>query len=118
MGTALGTVLVLIALGVLIYPFVSRRNYALADDPALERLRVARMRAYRQISDLEGDFRAGDLTVDDYRSQLDELRVAAARIMRQEERLGVAISSAESLEREIEAARLGKAGPPEGGDVS
>jgi hypothetical protein len=117
MGILLGTTLVLISLAVLVYPFLNRRKYALAGDPSIERLRVARMRVYRQITDLEGDFQAGDLTQQDYEDQLRELRLAAARIMQQEERLGVTVSDAEQLEREIQAARRAKTGPPEGGDT-
>ena len=117
MGVLLGTTLVLIALGVLVYPFISRRVYTLAGDPSIERLRVARMRAYRQIADLEGDYQAGDLTVPDYEAQLRELRITAARIMQREEQLSAIESDVEALEREIEAARRGTSGPPEGGDT-
>ncbi len=117
MGTLLGTALVLISLAVLVYPFLNRHGYTLAGDPVLERLRVARMRVYRQIADLEGDYRAGDLTEDDYELQLSELRVAAARIMQREDQLGAVESDVEALEREIEAARRGLVGPPEGGDA-
>lgn len=116
MGMALGTVLVMIAIGVLIYPFLNRRKYALASDPALEHLRVSRLRVYRQISDLEEDFTNGELTEADYHAQFRELRIAAARILRDEERLGGASADELDLEREIEAARRGRQGPPEGGD--
>ncbi len=117
MDTLLGTTLVLISLAVLVYPFLSRRGYTMAGDPTLERLRVARLRVYRQIADLEGDYQAGDLIEEDYRQQLGELRVAAAKIMQREEQLGAVRSDMESLEREIEAARRGLSGPPEGGDA-
>ncbi len=117
MGTLLGTTLVLISLAVLVYPFLSKRGYALAGDPTIERLRVARRRVYRQIADLEGDYQAGDLTEVDYELQLTELRLNAARIMQREEQLGAIESDAEALEREIEAARKGLVGPPEGGDT-
>ena len=118
MGTLLGTTLVLISLAVLVYPFISRRGYSLAGDPSIERLRVARMRVYRQIADLEGDYQAGDLTHEDHETQLNELKIAAARIMQREEQLGAVESDVEALEREIEAARKGLAGPPEGGDTN
>lgn len=117
MGILLGTTLVLISLGVLVYPFISGRGYTFAGDPAIERLRVARMRVYRQIADLEGDYEAGDLTEKDYELQLHELRLTAARIMQREEQLGAIVSDAEVLEREIEAARRGMVGTPEGGDT-
>ncbi len=118
MGTLLGTALVLISLAVLVYPFISRRGYTLAGDPTIERLRVARRRVYRQIADLEGDYQAGDLTEADYELQLSEFRVAAAKILQREEQLGAIESDVEALEREIEAARRGLSGPPEGGDIT
>ena len=117
MGTLLGTTLVLISLGVLVYPFLNRSKYTLAGDVMAERLRAARLRVYRQIADLEGDFRAGDLTETDYEAQLQELRVAAAKIMRREEQIGAVVADADALEREIAAARKGMAGPLEGGDT-
>ena len=117
MGILLGTTLVLIALGVLVYPFLNRRRYVLAGDPSAERLRVERMRVYRQIADLESDFRSGELTQSDYEAQFKELRLAAAKAMQEEERMGLAVSDEDLLEREIQAARRSKAGPPEGGDT-
>ena len=117
MGILLGTTLVLISLGVLVYPFISRRGYTLAGDPSIERLRVARMRVYRKIADLEGDYKAGDLTEADYDLQLSEFRLTAARILQREEQLGTIESDIEALEREIQAARQGLVGPPEGGDT-
>jgi hypothetical protein len=117
MGILLGTTLVLIALGVLVYPFLNRRKHALAGDPSVERLRVARMRVYRQIADIESDFQSGELTQADYEAQFRELRLAAARTLQEEERLGVAVSDEDLLEREVQAARRSKAGPPEGGDT-
>ena len=117
MGILLGTTLVLVSLGVLVYPFLNRRAYSLPGDPSIERLRIARRRVYRQIADLEGDYKAGDLTESDYDAQLRELRLAAARIMQREEQLGAIESDMEALEREVEAARRGLVGPPEGGDT-
>lgn len=117
MGMLLGTTLVLISLGVLVYPFLNRRKYSMAGDPAVERLRVARLRVYRQIEDLEADFRSGELTQQDYEDQLKERRVEAAKIMMEEELYGVVMSEEELLEREIEAARQGGQGPVEGGDT-
>ena len=117
MGILLGTALVFVTLGVLIYPFVNKRGYAPAADTRPERLRVARRRVYRQIADLESDFRAGELTDNDYDSQLLELRVAAAEILRQESQLGSSSDDDDPLEREIEAARRGRSGMLEGGDT-
>jgi hypothetical protein len=115
MGTALGTALVLIVLGALIYPFL-RGKYALPPDSAPERLRAQRLRVYRQIGDLEAARAAGEATDAEYRSQLLELRTAAARVLREEARLGLSASGEEQLERDIAEARKSRAWPPEGGD--
>jgi len=79
MGIALGTVLVLGALAVLIYPFINRRRYSLPADPRPERLRAARVRVYRQIADLQADHEAGELTGADFEQQLAELRLVMER---------------------------------------
>ena len=112
MGTLLGTALVLIALGVVIYPFIRRQKYAPPPDVTPERLRAERLRIYRQVADLEADRASGEVPERDYQAQLDELRVAAAKVMREE----AAPGGEDSLEREIEAARQSRKGPPEGGD--
>ncbi|MEX0763441.1 MAG: hypothetical protein WD208_04335 [Dehalococcoidia bacterium] len=117
MGIALGTALVLASMAVLIYPFINRRRYEAPGDPTHERLRVARLRVYRQISDLEADHRAADLTEEDYRAQLREHRIIAAQIMREEARLGNVPADEDDLEREIESARRRRSGALEGGDT-
>jgi len=113
MGVLLGTALVLITVAVLVYPFFNRRKYSLERDPTVERLRVARMRVYRQVSDLQSDHQAGELTDTDYETQFNELRIAAARIMKLEEELGVVTSNEDLLEKEIAAARKRNLKSPE-----
>ena len=117
MGAALGTALVLIAVAVLVYPFLRRERYSLPADPVAERLRAARLRVYRQIADLEADRLAGEITEQDYGRQLHEHRLAAARIIQQEAAMGVTLTDEEQLEREVQAARASRSGPPEGGDT-
>ena len=112
MGTLLGTALVLLALGVVIYPFLMRRKYAPPPDVTPERLRAERLRIYRQIADLEADRASGEVPDRDFQAQLDELRVAAAKVMRDE----AAPDGEPELEQEIEAARQARKGPLEGGD--
>ena len=106
MGIFLGAVLVFAALGVLIYPLLRRTQDSQPIDAESERLHTERARIYRLIGDLEADRRAGDLAVPEYRKQLRELRVAAARVMRAQARSGAGGFDDEALEREIEAARL------------
>ncbi|MSQ34563.1 MAG: hypothetical protein EXR57_01945 [Dehalococcoidia bacterium] len=110
MGTLLGTALVLLALGVVTYPFLRRRTYALPPDVTLERLRAERLRIYRQITDLEADRASGEIPDQDYQAQLGVMRVAAAKVMREE----AAHDGEPELEREIAAERQARKGPPEG----
>lgn len=115
MGTVLGTALVLIVLGALIYPFL-RGKYRAPPDSAPERLRAGRLRVYRQISELEAARAAGELSEAEHQWQLLELRTAAAKFLREEASLGPGAGTEEQLEREIAAERTSRARPPEGGD--
>ncbi|MBT5252472.1 MAG: hypothetical protein HOL69_02290 [Chloroflexi bacterium] len=79
------------------------------------------MRIYRKISDVEADFTSGDLTRADYQQQRDQLRIAAAEILKQES--GSSISNVkrdEELEKQISRLREQSATSneaPEGGDT-
>jgi hypothetical protein len=108
MGTLIGTALALAALGVLIYPFLRRRKQVDAPDLATARLRAERARIYRLIYELEQDRAAGAVAEDDFASNLNELRVAAARVVRQEAELGVRRADDEELELEIETVRASR----------
>ncbi len=106
MGIALGIVLVVVTLVVLAYPFTRTHKYVLPPDPALERLRSARLRIYRQISDLDGDLASGELSRDEYEAQVSEFRIEAARVLRDLSRLRTGSASEADLEREIAAVRV------------
>ncbi len=118
-----GTLLALVSVVVIAYPFLSSKRYRLVSEAFVtrEKLRAQRLRIYRKINDLEVDFISGDLTEADYQQQRDQLRIAAAEILKQES--GKSISNTkrdEELEKEISRLREQSATStevPEGGDT-
>ncbi len=118
-----GTLLALVSVVVIAYPFLSSKRYRLVSEAFVtrEKLRAERLRIYRKINDLEVDFISGDLTEADYQQQRDQLRIAAAEILKQES--GKSISDTkrdEELEKEISRLREQSATStevPEGGDT-
>lgn len=117
MPILLGVLLVLISLAVVIYPFL--RTGATAPRPAgaaeIERLHRAREDLYHQIGELQADHETGAVSADDYRTQLRELRIAAAETLRALDQVDTGHPAAEpaaaaatrrsSLELEIAALR-------------
>ena len=122
MHILLGTLLAVISVIVIAYPFLGSKRYRLVSETFVTRakLRAERLRIYRKLSDLEADFTSGDLTEHDYQQQRDQLRIAAAEILKQES--GVSMSDAkrnEQIEKEISRLRKQSATSnkaPEGGD--
>ena len=123
MQILLGTLLALVSVVVIVYPFIGSKKYRLVSDSFVtrEKLRAERLRIYRKISDVEADFTSGDLTRADYQQQRDQLRIAAAEILKQES--GSSISNVkrdEELEKQISRLREQSATSneaPEGGDT-
>ena len=108
MAIALGTLLALVAVAVIAYPFLGSKRYRLVPERFVsrEKLRAERLRVYRKISDLEADNTSGDLTESDYRSQLDQLRITAAELLREESGPDGPINDLdEQLEQEISRMR-------------
>ena len=108
MPILLGTLLALVSVAVIAYPFLGSKRYRLVSETFVtrEKLRAERLRIYRKISDVEADFTSGDLTEVDYQQQRDQLRIAAAEILKQES--GGSITDAkrdEELEKEISRLR-------------
>lgn len=102
----MGIVLVLAALAVVVYPFVIvQRRKVNSPDPAVQRLRAARTRTYRQIEELDAELESGEIGREEHQAQVDELRMAAARILRDLSVLESDSASEEDLEREIAEAR-------------
>jgi len=123
MPILLGTLLALVSVVVIVYPFLGSKKYRLVSESFVtrEKLRAERLRIYRKISDVEADFTSGDLTRADYQQQRDQLRIAAAEILKQES--GSSISNVkrdEELEKQISRLREQSATSneaPEGGDT-
>ena len=108
MAIALGALLAFFVVAVIAYPFLGSRRYRLASQRFVnrEKLRVERLQVYRKISDLEVDHASGDLTESDFQSQRDQLRVTAAKLLREESGPdGLAMDSDEQLEQEISRMR-------------
>ena len=108
MGIALGTLLALIAVAVIAYPFLGAKKYRLVSKRFLKRenIRAERLRVYRKISDLEADYTGGDVTEADFQSQRDQLRIIAANLLREEAGPNGQINERdEQLEQEISRMR-------------
>ena len=119
MAIIFGTVLSLVALAVIAYPFLNSRRYRLVSEKFVmrEKHRAERQRIYRKIGDLEADFASGELTEEDFHLQRDQLRISAAEILRKEAG-STDIERDERLEQEISRLRKQSADSPEGGDTS
>ena len=123
MPILLGTLLALVSVAVIAYPFLGSKRYRLVSENFVtrEKLRAERLRIYRKISDVEGDFTSGDLTEADYQQQRDQLRIAAAEILKQESGGSMSdVKRDEELEKEISRLREQTAASneaPEGGDT-
>ena len=121
MAIALGTLLALIAVVIVAYPFLGSKRYRLAPERFVnrEKLRAERLRVYRKISDLEADHSSGDLTGSDFQSQRDQLRVTAAKLLREESGPdGPTNDRDEQLEQEISRMRERSARSSGSGDQS
>ena len=110
MGTALGIILVLAALAAVVYPFVVlQRRRGNGPDVAAMRLRAARARIYRQIDELDAELQSGEIGSEEHRVQVDEHRVAAARVLRELSMLESDAATKAEIEQEIAAARRERA---------
>jgi hypothetical protein len=123
MPILLGTLLALVSVVVIAYPFLGSKRYRLVSESFItrEKLRAERLRIYRKISDVESDFTSGDLIETDYQQQRDQLRIAAAEILKQESSTSMSDAKREEeLEKEISRLREQSAPSieaPEGGDT-
>lgn len=120
MAIALGTLLALVAVAVIVYPFLGSKRYRLVSERFVkrEKLRAERLRVYRKISDLKADHASGDLTESDFESQHNQLRVTAAELLREESGPGGPKKDRdEQLEQEISRMRE-RSNPPSGASRS
>ena len=107
MSEALAAVVAVVAMAIVIWPFV--RASAKGETPGVdageaEAYRRARADVYQEIRQLEADRASGLVEDEDYRTQRQDLRLAAARVMQAEARSAPS-DREERLEREIAAAR-------------
>ena len=111
---AFGTLLVLFSIAVVAYPFIGHARYRSLSNRFMyrETLRAKRWRVYRKIIDLQADFASGDLTELDYVEQRNQLRIAAAELLRYESD-STPVTQEEQLEKEIAILRDQSSHPPE-----
>ena len=85
------TIVVLVSLAVLAYPFVAGRSERdRAEDAAsdlAQRLRRSRDRVYEGIRILQQEYFLANLTEEDYRERLREARLEAARLLQQQQQV-------------------------------
>ena len=91
MTTVIVTIIVLVSLAVLAYPFVAGRSERdRAEDAAsdlAQRLRRSRDRVYEGIRILQQEYFLANLTEEDYRERLREARLEAARLLQQQQQV-------------------------------
>ncbi len=85
------TLLVLVAIVVLVYPFwAARYGGVLFDDPARDLeagIRRARDRVYEEIRALQQEYFLGNMTEAEYRAQLQAARQRAAELIREQQQV-------------------------------
>ena len=118
------TIIVLVSLAVLAYPFVAGRSERdRAEDAAsdlAQRLRRSRDRVYEGIRVLQQEYFLANLTEEEYRERLREARLEAARLLQQQQQvqqtlgaIGAAVE-AELREAAAEADRQDEKAPGDG----
>lgn len=98
------TLLVLVAVAILAYPFwAARHGGVLFDDPARDLeagIRRARDRVYEEIRALQQEYFLGNTTEDEYRAQLLTARRRAAELIREQQQVN---ETAATMERRVDA---------------
>ena len=108
MAAIVGILLAAIIVAVLVYPFVKRRSIASGNAQIVDRVASAdtlRHLLYREPVTLRNEYEAGNITAQEYEEQLEELKLVAARLMRQRAELRSRMIEAE-LAIEIEVQRI------------
>ena len=86
MAAIVGILLATVIVAVLLYPFVKRRSDVSGDTDAVDRVASAdtlRHLLYREPVTLRNEYESGNITSNEYEEQLEELKLEAARLMRQ-----------------------------------
>ncbi len=106
MTILLATLLVAATVAIVLYPIWRGRGGAhRLDDPGVgirDRLRRARDRTYEEIRALQQERFMRDLSDEEYQAQLDELRVRAAELIREQDRVQETLAEMEdAIEEEL-----------------
>ncbi len=105
------TLLLLVCLAVLAYPFfVPHFEMEVSPDPArdiMEQIRRSRERVYEEIRMLQQEHFLNNLTEEEYQSQLQAARRRAAELVRQQQQVQNAFAEAEA---DVEGQMLNMAG--------
>ncbi len=122
MASIVGILLAAVIVAVLVYPFVKRRSIASGNAQIVDRVASAdtlRHLLYREPVTLRNEYEAGNITAQEYEEQLEELKLVAARLMRQRAGLRSRMIEAElSIELEVQRIRqLRTSDEMEGGDA-
>lgn len=112
MATIAVITLAVVIVAVLVYPFLKRRSGASVNADAVNRVVSAdtlRHLLYREPVTLRNEYEAGNITSDEYEGQLKELKLEAARLMRQRaEHRSRRIEAELGIELEVQRLRQGR----------
>lgn len=103
------TIVLVIVVAVLVYPYIVRPKRGGSLDAAAEelgqRLRRSRDRVYEEIRALQQEYFLKNLSEDEYREQLQDARFEAARLMQQQQHVQQTLGDLEAqVEKEMAAA--------------
>jgi hypothetical protein len=94
------TLLIIVSLGFVVYPLVTRRPEAEASEEltlqATQQLRQARERIYEEIRALQQEYFLEHLPKEEYQTRLAEARVQAATLLQQQEQVQETLAQAET----------------------
>jgi chromosome segregation ATPase len=101
------TLLIIVSLGFVVYPLVTRRPESEATEEltqqATQQLRQARERIYEEIRALQQEYFLEHLSQEEYQARLAEARVQAAILLRQQEQVQETLAHAEeAVEADLE----------------
>ena len=109
MSALIGIALAAVILIVLIFPFVKRNRQDATGVDQVDRIASAetlRHLLYREPVTLRNEFESGNITLDEYEDQIGELRVEAARLLRERSEHRQRLLEAElALETEVQRVR-------------
>ena len=105
----IGMALAAVILIVLIYPFVKRNRQDPTETDQVDKVASAetlRHLLYREPVTLRNEFESGNITIEEYEDQIGELRLEAARLLRERSEQRQRLLEAElALETEVQRVR-------------